>query len=77
MPCKLTQAKPSDYPLNQFDVFNKLQTSYKYSFSSDRALTEVRQLLKIGMAKHEFGIAKPTLVDMKKTSPYVIPKRET
>lgn len=60
MPCKLTQAKSSDYPLNQFDVFNKLQTSYKYSFASDRALTEVRQLLKIGMAKHEFGIAKPT-----------------
>ena len=49
MPCKLTQAKSSDYPLNQFDVFKKLQASYKYSFASDRELTEERELLKIGI----------------------------
>jgi hypothetical protein len=59
-----------------FDVFNKLKVSYKYSFASDVELTEIRYLLKMGMAKHELGKMKPSLVDMKKISPSIIPKRE-
>ena len=67
MPCKLTQVKSSDYPLNQFDVFKKLQASYKYSFASDRELTEVRELLKIGMAKHSCII--PNIKQLSKQMP--------
>jgi hypothetical protein len=60
-----------------FDVFKKLRNSYKYSFASDTELNEIKYLLKMGVAKHEFGKTKPGLGDMKRISKSVIPNRES
>lgn len=66
-------------PKNSFylhDAVGVLGNNYKYSFASESELGEIKYLLKMGYAKHEFGSVKPSLVDLNKISNKVVPKRE-
>ncbi|WP_422910162.1 hypothetical protein ACOCLD_18160 [Pseudomonas sp. MAC6] len=66
-------------PKNSFylhDTVGVLANNYKYSFASEIELSEIKYLLKVGYAKHEFGNDKPSLVELNKISNKVIPKRE-
>lgn len=42
-----------------FNVVNALMTKYKYDFVSESALAEIGHLIKLGLAKHEFGDKNP------------------
>jgi len=67
----------ADAPKNSYylyDTVEHLSTTYEYAFASDTELNEIKYLLKMGFAKHEFG-GKPNLATMKKISNEVIPKR--
>jgi len=59
-----------------YDTVNSLTNMYRYAFASDTELAEIKHLLKMGFAKHEFGGGKPKLGELKKISNNVIPKRE-
>ncbi|MCK5874017.1 MAG: DUF4062 domain-containing protein [Alcanivoracaceae bacterium] len=59
-----------------FDVVNALSTVYQYDFATHQEQNEMKHLLMMGFAKHEFGSKKPGAVDIKKISPAVIPRRE-
>lgn len=58
------------------DTVNYLKTVYRYDFASESQLSDIRWLLKIGFAKHQFGGGKPDMGKIKKISNSVIPKRE-
>jgi hypothetical protein len=65
-------------PKNSFylyDVVNNLRGTYKFAFASDTELGEIKHLLKMGLAKHEFGGGKPKIVDINKILDTNIPKR--
>ena len=69
----------ADAPKNSYYLYNtvvSLTNRYKYAFATDAELSEIRYLLKMGFAKHEFGGGKPKLDELKKISNKVIPKRE-
>jgi len=64
-------------PKNSFYLYDTviyLSSTYRYAFASDTELSEIRHLLKMGFAKHEFGGGKPKLSDLSKISNKVIPK---
>jgi hypothetical protein len=66
-------------PKNSFYLYDTvlfLSNMYRYAFASETELTQIRHLLKMGFAKHEFGGGKPKLGELKKISNKVIPKRE-
>jgi len=58
-----------------YNIVNLLRRKYHYSFCSEIELQEMIYLLKMGYAKHKFGIDKPNLQNIKKISNNVIPKR--
>lgn len=69
----------ADVPKNSYylhDTVVFLTSMYQYDFASDSELSEIRFLLKMGFAKHEFGGGKPKLGELKKISNKVIPRRE-
>ena len=59
-----------------FDTVNALRARYRYDFASEKELNEIRYLLKMGIAKHEFGDKKPGLNKIKMISNNVLPKRD-
>lgn len=66
-------------PVNSFYLYNTvrcLRSRYRYDFASDKELSELAFLLKMGLAKHEFNDVKPSLPKIKKISNNVLPKRE-
>lgn len=58
-----------------FDIFNALRSQYKYSFASNKELSEMKYLIKMGLAKHHHGIKSPGIQAIKKISDKIIPKR--
>ena len=58
-----------------FDVVSQLRIQYRYSFASQHVLKEIEYLIKMGLAKHEFGTKKPLLDKIIKISNKVLPKR--
>lgn len=66
-------------PKNSFYLANtvtRLGNMYRYAFASETELSEIKYLMKMGYAKHEFGGGRPNLGELKKISNSVIPKRE-
>lgn len=66
-----------DAPKDSYYLYSTveyLSDTYEYAFASDTELSEMRHLLKMGFAKHEYG-GKPNLGTMKKILNRVIPKR--
>jgi hypothetical protein len=59
-----------------FNTVNTLRTKYKYDFASKETLNEISYLIKMGLAKHEFGDKKPGMDKIVKISNNAIPKRE-
>ncbi|MBQ21048.1 MAG: hypothetical protein CMD31_09860 [Flavobacteriales bacterium] len=58
-----------------FDTFNALRSQYKYSFASNKELSEMEYLIKMGLAKHQKGIKSPGISAIRKISDKIIPKR--
>jgi len=59
-----------------YDVVNALRSRYRYDFVDPKGLKEIEYLIKMGLAKHEFGGKKPGLHEIVKISNSNIPKRE-
>lgn len=59
-----------------FDTVKVLQARYRYDFASSGTLKEIEYLIKMGLAKHEFGDKKPGLDKIKRISNNVLPNRE-
>lgn len=58
-----------------FDIFNALRSQYKYSFATTKELSEMKFLIKMGVAKHQLGMKKPGVDAIKKVSDSVLPTR--
>lgn len=59
-----------------YDIVNSLRSKYRFDFANETELKEMSYLIKMGYAKHEFGIKKPNLTQIVKISNGIIPKRE-
>lgn len=59
-----------------FDIVNALRARYRYDFASKEELIDLKFLIKLGLAKHEFGGRKPRLDQIVKISDKNIPNRE-
>jgi hypothetical protein len=59
-----------------FNIVNSLRAKYRYDFVSTTELKEMEYLIKMGLAKHEFGDKKPNLNKIVKISNSNLPKRE-
>lgn len=59
-----------------YDTVNALRAKYKYDFVVDGELKEIEYLIKMGLAKHHFGIKKPLLDKITKISNSSLPNRE-
>jgi len=59
-----------------FDMIINLQKHYRFSYSDPNELTKIGYLIKMGIAKHEFGIARPSLGQINKIPNMTLPKRE-
>ncbi|MBI3173120.1 MAG: hypothetical protein HYZ25_05335 [Chloroflexi bacterium] len=58
------------------DTNRALQSQYKYSFASYRTLETIKDLIKMTIAKHQFGVKEPSKQHIKKISDKVIDKRD-
>lgn len=68
----------SDVHKNSFylyDIFMALRTQYKYSFASNKELSEMKYVIKMGLAKHNHGIKSPGIQAINKISDEIIPTR--
>ncbi|MDV3750712.1 hypothetical protein [Elizabethkingia anophelis] len=59
-----------------YDTVNALRTKYRYDFASNEELAELKYLIKLGLAKHEFGGKKPSIHQIVQIADSNIPKRE-
>ena len=59
-----------------FDTVNALRAKYKYDFSTQDDLKSFKYLIKLGLAKHHYGGAKPTLSQVLTINDSSLPKRE-
>lgn len=57
------------------DTNRALQSQYKYSFASYRALETIKDLIKMTIAKHELGVKTPNKQHIKKISDKVVDER--
>ena len=57
-------------------IINSLRAKYRFDFATDKELSEIKYLVKVGIAKHEFGIKKPSLNQIVQISDKNLPKRE-
>lgn len=57
------------------DLVNTLCTQYRFSFASSQELKSIAYLIKMGLAKHEFGINKPSRAKIIKIPNTALPKR--
>jgi hypothetical protein len=58
-----------------FDIFNALRSQYKFSYATNKELSEMEYLIKMGIAKHELGVKSPGIQSIKKVSSSVLPRR--
>ncbi len=58
-----------------FDIFNALQRQYQYSFASATDLKEMEYLIRMSLAKHQFGGKKPGLHQIIKIPKKFLAKR--
>lgn len=58
-----------------YDTVNALRTKYRYDYASPDTVREMVYLIKLGLAKHEFGGAKP-VEKIKQISNSNLPQRE-
>lgn len=70
----ITSINKNSYYL--FDVVNALRTKYRYDFASSEELSDIKYLIKVGLAKHEFGGRKPSLQQIVQIADSNIPERE-
>lgn len=59
-----------------FDIVNSLRAKYRYDFVGKEDLKNIEYLIKLGLAKHHFGGAKPTLSQIMRIDNSQLPKRE-
>lgn len=59
-----------------FNVLVNLNLEYQYSYATKKELKDIEFLIKMTIAKHEFGTKKPGIEKIKKISDSVFPKRE-
>jgi len=57
-------------------VLNTLRIEYKYSYSTNETLKEMSFLIKLCLAKHNFGDVNPTIDKILKISNTYLPTRE-
>lgn len=57
------------------DINRALQSQYKYSFASYRTLETIRYLIKMTIAKHQFGVKEPSKQHIKKIPDSVVTER--
>lgn len=57
------------------DTHRFLQSQYKYSFASYRTLETIKDLIKMTVSKHQFGVKKTSKKHIKKISDNVVAKR--
>ena len=55
---------------------NALRTKYRYDFANEQELKDIKYLVKLGLAKHHFGGAKPSLSQILKIDDSNLPNRE-
>lgn len=59
-----------------YSTVNTLRARYRYDFIDSTELKNIKYLVKMGLAKHEFGDKKPGLHQIIKISDASLPKRE-
>jgi hypothetical protein len=59
-----------------FDIVNALRSKYRYDFLSHRELKDIEYLVKMGLAKHQFGDKRPNMTKIISVSNKNLPKRE-
>lgn len=59
-----------------FNIVNSLRAKYRYDFATKEELAEMKYLIKLGLAKHEFGGRKPSINQIVQIDDRNIPKRE-
>ena len=59
-----------------FDIFNALRSQYKFSYATNKELSEMEFLIKMGIAKHELGVKNPGIQSIKKIPSSVLPQRK-
>lgn len=70
----ITSINKNSYYL--YDTVNALRTKYRYDFANEQELNDIKYLVKLGLAKHHFGGAKPSLSQILKIDDSNLPKRE-
>ncbi|AWL08843.1 hypothetical protein HME7025_00974 [Aquirufa nivalisilvae] len=70
----ITSINKNSYYL--FDTVNALRTKYRYDFANENELKDIKYLVKLGLAKHQFGGTKPSLSQILKIDDSSLPKRE-
>lgn len=70
----ITSINKNSYYL--YDTVNALRTKYRFDFASQDELKSIKYLVKLGLAKHHFGGAKPSMSQVTKIDDSNLPKRE-
>ena len=70
----ITSINKNSYYL--YNTVNALRAKYRYDFASQDDLKNFKYLIKLGLAKHHFGGAKPSLSQILKIHDSNLPKRE-
>ena len=70
----ITSINKNSYYL--FATVNTLRARYRFDFASQVELKDIKYLVKLGIAKHHFGGAKPSLSQILKINDSNLPKRE-
>jgi len=59
-----------------YDTVNALRTKYRYDFTNQEELKSIKYLIKLGIAKHQYGGSKPSLSQILKIDDSNLPTRE-
>lgn len=70
----ITSINKNSYYL--YATVNALRARYRFDFASLEDLKDIKYLVKLGLAKHHFGAAKPSLSQILKIDDSNLPKRE-
>ncbi len=60
-----------------YDILNGLRAKYVYDFASQTEINEMSYLIKMCLAKHEFGSKKPGMHEIKKIPNKALPTRDS
>lgn len=70
----ITSINKNSYYL--YSIVTSLRTKYRYDFATKEDLSDIKYLIKLGLAKHEFGGRKPSKNQIVQIDDSNIPKRE-